>query len=62
MNQIKYLKTRCGTSHKFLSEMTGISEPRLSRLSKLDDKEYMSKVYANEYLKLNKFFNIVQPK
>jgi hypothetical protein len=54
MNQIKYLKKQYGTKNKFLSKVTGISEPRISRLSKLDDKEYVAKVYADEYIKLNR--------
>jgi hypothetical protein len=54
MNQIKYLKRKYGTKNKFLSKVTGISEPRLSRLSKLDNDEYIAKVYADEYIKLNR--------
>lgn len=54
MNQVKYLKETYGTKNKFLSKVTGISEPRLSRLSKLSDEEYIAKVYADEYIKLNR--------
>jgi|DEB0MinimDraft_10_1074344.scaffolds.fasta_scaffold06560_10 hypothetical protein len=54
MNQVKYLKETYGTKNKFLSKVTNISEPRLSRLSKLSDEEYIAKVYADEYIKLNR--------
>jgi len=54
MNQIKYLRKTYGTKNNFLSKVTGISEPRLSRLSKLDDEQYINKVYAHEYIKLNR--------
>lgn len=54
MNQIKYLKEQYGTKNNFLSKVTGIPEPRLSRLSKLDDEQYIAKVYADEYIKLNR--------
>jgi len=53
MNQIKHLIREKGMGQKQISERIGISEQRISKLKKLDNQEYMYKVYGAELLLLD---------
>ena len=53
MNQIKHLIRHKGMEQKQISERVGISEQRISKLKRLNDKEYMYKVYGAELLLLD---------
>ena len=53
MNQIKHLILEKGMEQKQISERVGISEQRISKLKKLNDLEYMYKVYGAELLLLD---------
>jgi predicted XRE-type DNA-binding protein len=53
MNQIKHLIREKGMEQKQISERIGISEQRISKLKKLDNQEYMYKVYGAELLLLD---------
>lgn len=58
MNQIRYLIKLYGAKQKFISEATGISEQRISKLKVLSDEQYMNKVYASEYLKIKEMIEL----
>jgi len=53
MNQIKHLIREKGMEQKQISERIGITEQRISKLKKLDNQEYMYKVYGAELLLLD---------
>jgi predicted XRE-type DNA-binding protein len=53
MNQIKHLIREKGMEQKQISERIGISEQRISKLKRLNDKEYMYKVYGAELMLLD---------
>ena len=53
MNQIKHLIREKGMEQKQISERIGISEQRISKLKRLNDKQYMYKVYGAELMLLD---------
>lgn len=57
MNQIKYLVDKKGLKQKDIALVTGISEPRVSKLKTYSDSEYLNKVYASEHNTLKRIVN-----
>ena len=60
MNQIKYLTQEKNMKQRYLSDLTGITEQRISKLKTYSGDTYMNKVYAAEYLLLDSIIKTMQ--